>query len=192
MAMKIDDLIKLVEESKRVVDSPGLESIILVQEDASLKSPGVEAHYYRFLYRLAQKMKAELMLELGTHTGISAACLAEGSPEGYVITVNNKEQLWAHCRRSNVRYVIQDSLIPLELPGRIDILFIDTNHDGLHAFKEFLIYENKVAQNGVILFDDITLNPEMIKFWSEFHPVGWERVELAAHGGAGFGAIVRK
>ena len=192
MAMKIDDLIKLVEASKRVVDSPGLEAIISTQEDASLRSPGVSAHYYRLLYRLSQKMKADLMLELGTHTGISAACLAEGSPDGYVITMNNQDQLWANCKRPNVRYVLQDSLIPLELPGRIDILFIDTNHDGIHPLKEFQIYEDRVAQDGVVLFDDITLNKEMIKFWSEFHPDGWIKTELAAHGGAGFGALVRK
>ena len=188
----IEYLKNLVEKSKHVVDSPGLESIISTQEDSSLRCPGFVAHYYRFLYRLAQEKQAHLMVELGTHTGISAACLADGSPKGSVITVNNHPQLWEHCRRANVQYLIQDSRTPVAVHAPIDILFIDTNHDGVHPLQEFEVYKNMMADDGVVLFDDIHLNKEMSKFWEELNPDGWWKTELAAHGEAGFGALVKK
>ena len=192
MNLSADYLKNLVEESKQVMDSPGLESIVQNQEDESLKSPGVEAHYYRFLYRLARDMKASVMVELGTHTGISSACLAEGSASGEVLTVNCHDQLWSHCRRWNVRYILQDSLTLIDLPGAIDILFIDTDHDGIRCIQEFGMYEKFLAKDCVVLFDDIFLNKEMKDFWENFSPNGWEKVELAAHGEAGFGALIRK
>jgi len=41
-----EEMEKLVFDSQKVLGS-GLEVIVCTQEDASLKSPGVPAHYYR-------------------------------------------------------------------------------------------------------------------------------------------------
>jgi predicted O-methyltransferase YrrM len=177
-------------ESRKIVDSPDLEKILVAQEDSSLRSPGTEAHYYRFLYRLAQFMKPKLSLELGTHTGISARCLAEGNPEGQVITVNNHWELKEENVRPNIRYCIHDSLVPVELPGSIDILFSDTFHDGVRPLNEYHLYKDKMAEGGVVFFDDIFIFDMMKKFWSDFNPEKGQKFELPIHGWVGFGVVL--
>ena len=169
-----------------------LEHLISAQEDASLRSPGVPAHYYRFLYRLVQFIQPRFTLELGTWHGQSSACLAEGFPAGHVITVNNQDELDSRCKRANVIYRIHDSLEAFayqDLP--IDILFIDTCHDGMRCELEFNLFHGSVRPGGVILFDDISLNEEMWDFWRDFKPEGFEKFELQVHGDAGFGVLIK-
>ena len=187
-----EKLLELSIYSQKIIDDVDLEQIVCTQEDASLQSPGVEAHYYRFLYFLTKLYKPSLCLELGTHTGISAACLAMGFPEGKVITVNNKDQLLPECEMPNTEYFVQDSCEPISLPGKIDVLFIDTNHDGIHCAKEYETWKKHVAQGGVVFFDDIHLFPCMDDFWNRFNPEEGEKFELNIHGGAGFGVVIFK
>lgn len=187
--MTREQIEKLAYESQKVIESP-LEKIICTQEDASLRSPGVPAHYYRFLYQLARIVKPKLTLELGTHSGISAACLAEGYPEGSVITVNNRNELMPECARENVIYEIRDSLSMLNLPGKIDILFIDTDHDGIRCLQEYNLYIEHMRIGGIVMFDDISLFDCMRDFWKEFNPAEGEKFTIPVHGGAGFGVVL--
>jgi len=182
------EVIKLQTESQaKLPDS--LEKMVCTQEDASLQSPGVVAHYYRFLYALAKRMKPTVTVELGTHTGISVACLAEGCPLGTVYTVDNKNQLNESFRRPGIKYLIQDSLVDLPV-DKIDILFIDTLHNGQKALEEYHGFKNKVADDGIILFDDVYLNTEMTKFWNSFVPEKGIKFDLDVHGNAGFGVVL--
>ena len=181
----------LVTDAKQPINDKLLEEIVSRQEDASLQCPGVEAHYYRFFYRLTELMQPKLTVELGTHTGISAACLASGYPTGTVITINNKDQLMSECKRSNVAYLIQDSLELPYLPGKkIDMLFIDTDHDGKRCLEEYKLYKNYMAENSVIFFDDIYLLDCMETFWRNFIPERGQKFELNIHGAAGMGAVL--
>ena len=189
--LSLKEMQALVTSARRPADNDALEAIISTQEDASLRCPSVEAHYYRFLYRLCQMVKPGLILELGTHTGISAACMAEGNPDSIVITVNCLQELWEHCRRDNVIYLHQDSLKDVFLPGRIDILFIDTNHNGTLFVEEFNKFTSFLAEDGVVFIDDISLNQAMREGWKTFNPEGWIKFELLVHGDAGFGALIR-
>ena len=189
--MTKQELIELSESSKRVIDLAQLEAVVGQQEDASLKSPGVYAHYYRFFYRLTQLIKPALTVELGTHVGISSACLADGFRDGKVITVNNHVELFEHNRRSNVTYLIQDSLEPIQTVNDIVILFIDTDHDGVRCLNEFELYKDRVLPGGLIFFDDIHLLPCMEEFWKNFNPAGYEKFELPVHGDAGFGVLIK-
>jgi len=188
--LTIDELKQLAIDAQCKVDSDSLESIICTQEDASLKCPGVFAHYYRFLYRLVEKTKPRLCLELGTHTGISSACMADGYPDGKIVTINNRNELREECRRPNVEYLIQDSLTEYIPPMPISILFIDTEHNGIRCLSEYNLYIKHMAPDGVVFFDDIFLNGEMKDFWQNFNPPDGEKFELPVHGWAGFGAIL--
>jgi predicted O-methyltransferase YrrM len=185
-----DILEKLAIDSKRSIEIESLEGIVNRQEDASLQCPGIEAHYYRFFYRLAELIKPEFTLELGTHTGISAACLATGNPEGLVVTINNKQQLNNECRRDNIIYLIQDSLTKIVQNKKIDILFIDTDHDGIRCMEEYKLYKDSMAENGIIFFDDIYLLDCMKTFWNNFIPAFGKKFELNVHGTAGMGVIL--
>jgi len=183
------ELIQLQKESQvRLPDD--LERIVSTQEDASLKSPGVIAHYYRFFYFLVQNVKPDIVLEIGTHTGISAACLAQGWPGGKVYSLDHKNYLMKECIRDNITYIHQDSLeLVNEAGSNIDILFIDTNHNGKRPLKEYLLYKDRMSQNGLIFFDDVYLFDDMKKFWQEFEPERGIKFDLDVHGKAGFGVI---
>jgi len=185
----IEKLKDLCNTSNQLISDDLLEKTICTQEDASLRSPGVPAHYYRLLYFLAKELKPKLIVELGTHTGISSACLAAGSPESRVITVDNNDSVMPECAYDNIEYRVQDSLIDVGVSD-IDILFIDTLHDGIRALKEYELYKDKMADNSIIFFDDISLNESMVKFWKEFAPTVGEKISLPVHGDAGFGAIL--
>lgn len=187
-----EDLKRIAFEAQRGIEDAKIEAMVNLQEDASLRSPGVAAHYYRFFYRLVQEMKPALSLELGTHTGISAAVLAAGYPEGKVITVNNRSELMESCRRPNVEYRTHDSLQDIELPGQIDILFIDTDHDGMRCIKEYELYIERVRPGGLVFFDDIHLLQCMKNFWNSFDPKEGEKLELPVHGDAGFGVVIKR
>jgi len=181
---------RLAIESKRAIDDELLERIVSRQEDASISCPGVEAHYYRFFYRLTELMRPELTVELGTHSGISAACLAAGNPEGLVITINNKDQFQRECIRPNIIPMIQDSLILPKLDKKINILFVDTDHNGKRCMEEYKLYKDLMAENGIIFFDDIYLFECMREFWVNFIPKFGQKFDLNIHGGAGMGVVL--
>jgi predicted O-methyltransferase YrrM len=183
-------ILEIAEKSRQMVESPELEKILQAQEDLSLKTPGVEAHYYRFFYRLAQAMNPKVILELGTHTGISAACLAEGAPKARVITVNNHNEIKEENHRGNVEYRIHDSLEKIDIPEGIDILFLDTWHDGIRCANEYRLYEANVNPGGLILFDDVYLFDCMKNFWGNFSPIRGEKFEIPVHGWVGFGVVL--
>ena len=185
----IEKLKDLCNTSNQLISDDILEKTICTQEDASLRSPGFVAYYYRFFYFLTKELKPKLIVELGTHTGISSACLAAGSPESRVITVDNNDSVMPECAYDNIEYRVQDSLIDVGVSD-IDILFIDTLHDGIRALKEYELYKDKMADNSIIFFDDISLNESMVKFWKEFAPIAGEKISLPVHGDAGFGAIL--
>jgi predicted O-methyltransferase YrrM len=185
-----DILEKLVTDSKCPIDDKSLEEIVNRQEDASLRCPGIEAHYYRFFYKLTKLTKPKFIVELGTHSGISAACLASGNPQGLVTTINNKYQLLNECRRDNVTYLIQDSLTLAVVNRKIDILFIDTDHDGKRCIEEYKLYKNCMSENSVIFFDDIYLLDCMKTFWENFIPERGQKFELKIHGTAGMGVVL--
>lgn len=147
-------------------------------------------HYYGFFKDLSTILMPKLILELGTWKGDSSASFADGYKPCQVITVNNQDELDPHNIRDNVRYLEQDSL---EFVTRedIDILFIDTLHDGRRCLYEFNIHSTFVAKGGLIFFDDIHLNEEMKKFWENFNPYGFEKFELPIHGDAGMGVLIK-
>jgi len=175
-------------DSNKKVDSELLEKTICTQEDASRTRLNLPSHYYRLFYHLAKVLKPKLVLELGTYTGISSACFAVGNPEGKVITVDHKERVMPSCLETNIEHLVQDSLVLVDVK-EIDILFLDTLHDGIMVAKEYEIYKNRMSKNSLIFLDDIFLTEGMRNFWKGFNP-GGQKAELPSHGQVGFGVII--
>ena len=170
---------------------PGnLEQSISCQVDSAVRPAGVPAHYYRFLFRLVGLMKPALVLELGTSYGHSSSVMADACPDSKIITVNIMNELREECRRQNVVYVNNDSLVKVDLDRSIDILFIDTEHDGIRCEKEFDLYCKNLSKDSIVLFDDIHWTDGMRRFWPSFNPAGFEKFEIPAHGDAGFGVLL--
>lgn len=157
--------------------------------------PEPNTFYYRFLWNLAKLRKPAVMVETGTYQGHSAAHLANGNPDGTVITIDKN----ASCRQAldamglpNVRFIHGDSLDTFKEVQRaaphIDLLFLDSSMHFPHMLEEYKLYRSLVPNGGLIMVDDIHINPEMEQVWAGIHD---EKAEVNGLHYKGFGISVK-
>jgi predicted O-methyltransferase YrrM len=105
----------------------------------------------------------KIILEIGTYTGYSALCMAEGlKPDGKLITLDINEELEGRVREyfsrsafaSRIDYRIGNALelIP-QLTERFDLVFIDADKENYSRYYDLVI--NRVNLNGFILADNV-------------------------------------
>ena len=153
--------------------------------------PSVLLH--RFLYELARQIRPTVSWEIGTCAGAGAAHLAMGYPQGTVFTVDideNAKRQMESLFLPNVRAIHGDSL---EIPARqrwmprIDLLFIDGEHRIEQVCREYATYLPFMNNGGLILFDDLDLNPEMKQVWTA---IPEPKIRLDSLHFSGFGAAL--
>lgn len=116
----------------------------------------------RMLSLMSKMLRPKLILELGTYTGYSALCLAEGLREdGRLITIEHNDELETMIRRNlslsplgeKIELRIGDckEIIPT-LPSDFDLVFIDADKREYPAYLD-LIYTH-VRAGGFILADN--------------------------------------
>ena len=117
----------------------------------------------RVLSMLTQLLKPKRILEIGTYTGYSALCLAEGlAPEGKLITIDVNEELEARVRgyfeasayATQIDYRIGNAaqIIPT-LTETFDLIFIDADKQQYPLYYEQAL--DKLNQGGFILIDNV-------------------------------------
>ena len=117
----------------------------------------------RVLAMFSFMMRPERILEIGTYTGYSALCLAEGlSEKGKIITIDINEELENFTRSffdespysDKIDYRIGDAaeIIPT-LPETFDIVFIDA--DKMNYQKYYDLVFDKVKIGGYIISDNV-------------------------------------
>jgi predicted O-methyltransferase YrrM len=117
----------------------------------------------RFLALLSHMIRPLQVLEIGTYTGYSAICLAEGlAPGGLVHTIDVNEELEEMVRsylsraglEEKVRYYIGPALelIPT-LEYAFDLVFIDADKINNARYYEMVL--DKVRPGGFILVDNV-------------------------------------
>jgi caffeoyl-CoA O-methyltransferase len=117
----------------------------------------------RVLSMLSNMIKPKVILEIGTYTGYSAICLAEGlAPGGKLITLDINEELEATVRNnfskagieSLIDYRIGNALqiIPT-LEETFDLVFIDADKENYGRYYDLVI--NRVPLGGYILADNV-------------------------------------
>ena len=99
----------------------------------------------RFLSFIAKVYQPTLILEIGTYTGYSALCLAEGlKKDGRLITIDVNEELETFTRsffdRSSFKNQIDNRIADavLEIPSRegpIDMVFIDADKRNYNSLQ---------------------------------------------------------
>lgn len=117
----------------------------------------------RFLAMISQLMQPQFILEIGTFTGYSALCLAEGLHEnGKLITLDINPETNAMARRyfSVSPYAHQIELIETDaldylrsLKERPDLIFIDADKENYPAYFDLSL--DKLQPGGVILADNV-------------------------------------
>jgi predicted O-methyltransferase YrrM len=125
----------------------------------------------RFLSMVSHLIKPTYILEVGTYTGYSAICLAEGlKPEGKLITIDVNEELESRVRQyfeqsrlsDKIEYLIGDAakLIP-SLSHQFDIVFIDADKENYSVYYDLVF--NKVAKGGLIMADNVLWSGKVVK-----------------------------
>ncbi|MEO1049788.1 MAG: O-methyltransferase [Bacteroidota bacterium] len=117
----------------------------------------------RVLSTFAQMIKPKTVLEIGTYTGYSAICLAEGLAEGgRLYTVDVNEELEDMVRgffeeaglSESIEYMIGNAMeiIP-EIKEEFDLVFIDA--DKINYGNYFDMTIDKVRKGGFIIADNV-------------------------------------
>lgn len=136
-----------------------------------LKPRMLSGHYQgRLLSLLSKILQPKNILEIGTFTGYSALCLAEGLTEGgKLYTIEAEEEFEDRIRKNieaagktdQIELIIGQALdvIP-QLPITFDMVFIDA--DKLNYIKYYQEVIDKVRIGGVILTDNVLWSGKVI------------------------------
>lgn len=117
----------------------------------------------RILSMISCMIRPSVILEIGTYTGYSALCMAEGlKPEGKLITLDINEELESRVRNyfknspfdAQIDYRIGNALdiIPT-LNTDFDLAFIDADKENYARYYDLVI--NRVPLGGYILADNV-------------------------------------
>ncbi|MDB5001214.1 MAG: methyltransferase [Mucilaginibacter sp.] len=147
---------------------PETEGLQKINRDTYLKmlKPNMLSGHYqgRVLSMLSKMLQPKLILEIGTFTGYSAICLAEGLIEGgvlHTIEVNREleEMLNSHFKLTNVEKKVRQHFGPAEAVladlelNNIDLVFIDADKRNNLTYFELIF--DKVRTGGLIIIDNV-------------------------------------
>ena len=110
---------------------------------------------------ISHLLKPHRILEIGTYTGYSALCLAEGlSPGGKMVTIDINEELEKKVRehfaqsQDKIEYKIGNALDIIPTLNEIfDLVFIDADKSNYINYFDLVI--DKVRPGGFILADNV-------------------------------------
>jgi len=125
----------------------------------------------RVLSLLSQLIQPKYILEIGTYTGYSAICLAEGlHPKGKLITIDRNDELESilnkfllqspKAAQIEVKFGYAADLIP-SLPDDIDLLFIDADKPNYSLYFDLII--DKMKPGGLILADNVLWSGKIVE-----------------------------
>ncbi len=121
----------------------------------------------RILSMISKLIQPKYILEIGTYTGYSSLCLAEGMKnDGELHTIDKNEELFDFQRKYFNRSAYGNRIFQhlgnaLELIESIniefDLIFLDADKENYVKYLEILV--NKLNTNGIIITDNV--------LWSE-------------------------
>ncbi len=147
--------------------SPESELLSNLNRDTHLKvvSPRMLSGHLqgRFLSFISKLQNPQLILEIGTYTGYSALCLAEGLAEsGKLISIDVNEETSSYAQsfidksdyQNQIELVVADAkaFIPT-ISNPIDLVFIDADKKNYLAYYQLII--EKLNTGGIIIADNV-------------------------------------
>ncbi len=139
----------------------------LLHPKAHMLSGKVQGHFLRFLSCMLQP---QYILEIGTFTGYSAVCLAEGlTPNGELHTIELREDD-ANTAQANFSKFIQNKKVTLHrgnaveiidsLAFKWDLVFIDADKTAYIDYYEKLV--PLISDRGIILADNVLFHGQVL------------------------------
>jgi len=117
----------------------------------------------RFLSFIAKLQQPKLIVEIGTYTGYSALCLAEGlSVEGKLISIDVNEETSSFAKSfiAKTEYANQIELVIVDakeyvtkIKEPIDLVFIDADKKNYLTYYHAII--DKIKSGGLIIADNV-------------------------------------
>ena len=124
----------------------------------------------RVLSMLSKMISPNYILEIGTYTGYSALCFAEGlNPNGKIITIDRNEELkpildsylGKSKYKKNIEVLFGDATQLIEkLQDNIDLVFIDADKPNYSNYFDLVI--DKVRPGGYIIADNVLWSGNVI------------------------------
>ncbi|MCB0474631.1 MAG: O-methyltransferase [Flavobacteriaceae bacterium] len=125
----------------------------------------------RFLALLSKVVHPESILEIGTYTGYSALCLAEGlSQKGVLHTIDHNEELISLQKKYFDRSAFKDQIkqytgnaleiIPT-IDSKFDLVFIDADKSNYINYFNLII--DKMNPGGIILSDNVLWSGKVLE-----------------------------
>jgi caffeoyl-CoA O-methyltransferase len=152
---------------------PALLSKINRQTHAQVMMPRMLSGHMqgRFLALISKLIQPNTILEIGTYTGYSAICLAEGLvPGGTLFTIDNNDELEKRVRSyfeeagltARIDYRIGDArnVLP-QLHETWDLVFIDADKENYSLYYDLVIAQ--VRPGGLILADNVLWSGKVIQ-----------------------------
>lgn len=150
--------------------------------------PAGEEHY-RLLMYLSKVYDGIQISDIGTHAGASAIALST-NPNNIVYSLDIQNIREINRPLNNVTFEVgnfkeQDSLFENIVKSKFILLDID------HMYENEIYFYNKLVSlgwRGVLMCDDLHVNSEMKRFWSE---IGYPKIEVTKYGhSSGTGLVI--
>ena len=147
--------------------SPESELLSNLNRDTHLKvvSPRMLSGHLqgRFLSFISKLHKPQLIVEIGTYTGYSAICLAEGLVEsGKLISIDVNEETSSYAQsfidksayKHQIELIVADAKVFIPTISKpIDLVFIDADKKNYLAY--YLLIIEKLNTGGIIIADNV-------------------------------------
>jgi len=124
----------------------------------------------RYLSMISKMLQPKRILEIGTYTGYSALCLAEGLAEnGELITIDINDELnWIHKKyigqseyADRIQCVYGDAYLLLgEMDKQFDLVFMDADKDRYLDYYEMLV--PVLPSGAMILIDNVLWSGKVV------------------------------
>ena len=125
----------------------------------------------RFLSIITKLIKPKKILEIGTYTGYSAICMAEGLIEkGIIHTIDINEELVSiqnkyfaksKCNNSIMQHVGDAISIIKNINEKFDLVFLDADKENYIEYYELVI--EKVKKGGLIIADNVLWTGKVVE-----------------------------
>lgn len=117
----------------------------------------------RFLSMISKLVNPEIIVEVGTYTGYSCLCLAEGlKKNGKIITIEKDEEFASIAKKffdrskykEKISLLIEDATTAIEnISEKIDLVFIDADKVNYSKYYDMLFPKLKIG--GLIVADNV-------------------------------------